>query len=145
LTDLGTITKDQNTWPRGDKLWNVCRAIAVAEGYDKGPGTPPFDLNNPGDLSPGDEGGCPTAGPAEFHGGSRIIHFATPTDGWNALRAKIQRIADGHSRVYRPVWSWQKIASVYAGDSANWARNVAHALGVDVNSSLKDYLDSVSE
>jgi len=26
------ITNDAATWPTGDKIWDVCRAIAIAEG-----------------------------------------------------------------------------------------------------------------
>jgi hypothetical protein len=143
LTESNSITADPSTWPQGDRIWDVCRAIAAAEGYDQGRGAAPFDLNNPGDLSPGDEHGFATVGPAEFHGGSSIIHFAKPADGWNALRLKIQNIASGRSNVYSADWSWMQIAEKYAGDAANWSRNVAASLGVDVTSTLADYVTGV--
>jgi hypothetical protein len=85
-----------DSWPSGDRIWDVCRAIAHAEGFDV-PGKAPQKLNNPGDLSPGDEHGFATAGLAEYHGGSYVIHFATAQDGWNALYAKFANIADGSS------------------------------------------------
>ena len=80
------ITPDPSTWPGDDNLWNVCTAIALAEGYNLGPGTAPYDLNNPGDLGPGDEHGEKTAGAAQPHGGSLIIVFAVAEGGWRALR-----------------------------------------------------------
>lgn len=143
LTESAGITPDPATWPRGDRLWDICRAIAHAEGYDRGPGTAPWDLNNPGDLSPGDEHGYGTAGPAEFHGGSYIIHFATPADGWNALRLKFFNAANGYSNVYLPDMTWAQIAAKYAGDAANWGRNVAANLGVDLETTLNDTITGV--
>jgi hypothetical protein len=143
VTNSNSITPDPRTWPMGDRIWDVCRAIAFAEGYNQGPGAAPFELNNPGDLSPGDEWGMQTAGAAEFHGGSRVIHFATAADGWNALHRKIANIASGNSEVYSADWSWSRIGETYAGDSENWSRNVAAALGVSVDSTLAEYLEGV--
>lgn len=133
-----TAFQSPSTWPTGDRIWDVCRAIAHAEGYDVA-GTAPANLNNPGDLSPGDEHGYATAGPAEFHGGSYIIHFATPQDGWGALYAKFSNIANGDSTVYQADWSWEQIGQTYASDP-NWGAHVAAALGVDPSSTLNDYL-----
>lgn len=126
------------TWPTGDRIWDVCRAIAHAEGFDV-KGTAPANLHNPGDLSPGDEHGYNTAGPAEFHGGSYIIHFASDQDGWGALYAKISNIYDGTSTVYDPDWSWVQIGETFAADP-NWGAHVAAGLGVDPNSTLNQYL-----
>ena len=127
-----------SNWPAGDPLWDICRAIAQQEGYGKA-GAAPTNLNNPGDLSPGDEHGFATAGAPEFHGGSYIIHFATPDDGWGALRAKFQNIVDGNSKVYGADWSWLQIGQQYAADP-NWGTGVASILGVDPNSSPADYV-----
>lgn len=127
-----------STWPTGDPIWDVCRAVAHAEGYDV-QGSAPAKLNNPGDLSPGDEHGFATAGAAEFHGGSYVIHFATPTDGWSALYAKFSNIAADISTVYQPDWTWEQIGAKYASDP-NWPNNVAAALGVDPSSTLADYV-----
>jgi len=136
---MSGITQDRSTWPTGDAIWAICQAIAHAEGYDRGPGVAPFDCNNPGDLSPGDEHGFPTAGPAEFHGGSYVIHFATATGGWSALYAKISNIANGNSSVYQADMSWVEIGEKYAADP-QWAYHVAADLGVDPDSSVADYL-----
>jgi hypothetical protein len=137
---MPNITQDPATWPAGDRIWDICRAVALAEGYNRGPGAAPFDLNNPGDLSPGDEGGFPTAGAPHPHGGSYVIHFATANDGWQALYYKFRNIASGASTVYSPGWSWAQIAALYAGDAASWLRNVTTALGVDPASSLASYV-----
>ena len=136
---VGTITEDPATWPAGDRLWDVCRAVARAEGYDQA-GSAPYRLNTPGDLSPGDEGGYAVAGPAEFHGGSYVIHFASAADGWNALRHKFNNIASGHSSVYGSDWSIEQIAATYAGDAVSWGRNVAAFLNVDVTATLDEIL-----
>lgn len=140
---MSQITEDPRTWPNGDAIGNVCHAIALAEGYNLGPGHAPYDCNNPGDLSPGDEHGFATAGPAQWHGGSYVIHFRTAQDGWGALRAKFDAIAGGRSAVYSPDWSWEQIGAVYAGAAENWVRNVTEYLGVDPGSSLRDYVGSL--
>lgn len=125
-------------WPSGDRIWDVCRAVAQHEGYGKA-GDAPTNLNNPGDLSPGDEHGYATGGPAEFHGGSYIIHFATADDGWGALYAKFSNIVNGISRVYSADWTWPQIGQEYAADP-NWGAAVAALLGVDPTSTLNDYV-----
>src|SRR6266403_1907032 len=63
------ITFDPATWPSGDRVWNVCRAIAHAEGADV-EGSNPDRLNNPGDISDG----ALTYG-FEFHSGSSLTTF----------------------------------------------------------------------
>jgi hypothetical protein len=136
------ITNDPNTWPGDDKLWNICAAVALAEGYNRGPGFAPYDLNNPGDLGPGDEAGEETAGGAQWHGGSMIIVFSFAEGGWRALRMKFQHIISGLSSAYRATDSWQVVASKYAGNSANWLTNVTGYLGVDVNSTPAQYVNS---
>lgn len=136
--DAVTPFQTPDEWPTGDRIWDVCRAIAHAEGYDV-QGAAPQVLNNPGDLSPGDENGFATAGPAEYHGGSYLIHFATPDDGWGALYAKFKNILASNSRVYAPDMSWQQIGTKYAADP-NWGLHVAAALGVSPLSTLNDYV-----
>jgi len=137
------ITQDPASWPAGDRVWDVCRAVAMAEGFNDGPGHAPFDLNNPGDLSPGDEAGQATAGPAEFHDGSHIIHFATAAGGFQALYHKFYDAAAGVSRVYDPAMTWEQIGSLYAGDAGDWIRNVTGFLGVDPGSTLGDYVGAL--
>lgn len=134
------ITEKPDTWPTGDAIWDICRAVAQAEGYNAGRGAAPFDLNNPGDLSPGDEHGQATAGAAEFHGGSYIIHFATPADGWQALYAKFSNIVNGSSKVYGADWSWSQVGQTYAADP-QWALHVATLLGVDPSSTPREYVE----
>lgn len=136
------ITNNQATWPGDDKVWNICAAVALAEGYNLGKGTAPYDLNNPGDLSPGDEAGQKTAGGPQRHDGSSIICFATAEGGWSALHAKFTNIVNGHSHVYPASWSWAEVASKYAGDAAPWLANVVSYLGVDASSTPAQYVNS---
>lgn len=135
------ISNDPSTWPGDDRLWNVCTAVAYAEGYNMGKGTAPYDLNNPGDLSPGDEGGQATAGGPQVHDGSAIVCFATAEDGWRALRRKFENITSGQSHVYPQTWTWEQVARKYAGNSANWLANVTNYLGVDATSTPRDYVN----
>jgi hypothetical protein len=134
------ITADVSSWPGSDKIWNICAAVALAEGFNEGQGTAPYDLNNPGDLSPGDEAGQATGGPPQTHDGSSIICFATAEGGWNALYAKFAHIVNGHSHVYPATWTWAQVAQKYAGDSANWLKNVTDYLGVDPSTTPAQYV-----
>jgi hypothetical protein len=138
------ITSDQTTWPGSDtdKIWNICAAVALAEGYNLGDGCAPYDLNNPGDLSPGDEAGQLTSGPAQQHGGSAIIVFATAEAGWQALYTKFYNIVHGKSKVYPSTWTWEQVGTTYAGNSANWIKNVTSYLGVDPSSTPAQYVNS---
>ena len=135
------ITNDQSTWPGDDKLWNICAAVAIAEGYNQGHGTAPYDLNNPGDLSPGDEDGQMTNG-SQFHDGSSIIVFVTAEGGWQALYHKFSNIVNGASSVYPKSFTWQQVAAKYAGNSANWLANVTNYLGVSPTSTPAQYVNS---
>jgi hypothetical protein len=135
------ITNDPTTWPGDDKLWNICAAVALAEGYNLGEGTAPYDLNNPGDLSPGDEDGQRVNG-SQFHGGSSIIVFDTAEGGWTALYSKFSRIVNGQSTVYPKSWSWSQVAAKYAGNSTAWLNNVTSYLGVDPTSTPAQYVNS---
>lgn len=135
------ITQNPSTWPGADAYDAICTAIALAEGYNQGPGTAPYDLNNPGDLSPGDEHGQPTCGAAQYHGGSNVIFFCTVEAGWTALRNKFQAIVAGESSVYAASDTWAQVAAKYAGNSAAWLNNVTNYLGVDVNSTPADYVN----
>lgn len=136
------INSSPTTWPGSDKVWDICAAVAMAEGYNLGAGVAPFDLNNPGDLSPGDEAGQATAGGAQVHDGSAIICFATAEGGWFALHSKFQNIVNGHSHVYLQSWTWAQVAAKYAGDSANWLANVTSYLGVEPTSTPAQYVNS---
>lgn len=136
------ITNDPNSWPGSDKVYNICAAVAIAEGYNQGVGTAPYDLNNPGDLSPGDEGGQATCAVAQQHGGSSIIVFCTAEAGWQALHLKFSDIVNGASSVYPASWTWQQVAQKYAGSWQNWLTNVTNYLGVDPTSTPADYVNS---
>lgn len=129
------VPTDPTTWPSGDRIWDCCRAIAFAEGYNVA-GSVPARLNNPGDLSDGmNEFG------SEFHSGSNVTKFPTASTGWAWLYAKLRNTATGQSSVYSGDMSWREIGVKWAGNSAAWSNNVASALGVNVDSSLNDYLN----
>jgi len=130
-----TISADPNTWPSGDPIWNIARAIAMAEGANV-PGSNPDRLNNPGDISDGVQ----TFG-AEFHSGSHVTHFPDKQTGWQWLYNKIQNAASGASSVFGPTMTWFQFGQHYAPPNWQvWASNVAAALGVDPNSTLAEYL-----
>jgi hypothetical protein len=139
------ITQDSSTWPGASPqypdaaCWNICAAVAFAEGYNLGPGAAPYDLNNPGDLSPGDEAGQATSGPAQVHDGSSIIAFATAEGGWIALYTKFENIRQGRSKVYPASWTWAQVAAEYAGNSMAWLSNVTSYLGIDPNTTPAAY------
>ena len=123
------------TWPSGNRVWDVCRAVAFAEGYQV-PGSVPARLNNPGDISDGRA----TYG-SEFHSGSNITTFPNAATGWSWLYTKVDNVANGRSSVYDPSMSWREIGAKWAPQNAEvWASNVAGALGVDSDSSLGDYM-----
>lgn len=136
------ITQNPKTWPGDDKYDAICTAVALAEGYSQGVGTAPYDLNNPGDLSPGDEHGQQTCGPAQYHGGSEVIFFCTVELGWTALRTKFVDIVNGNSRVYAKTDTWADVAAKYAGNAGAWLANVTSYLGVDPSSTPADYVRS---
>jgi hypothetical protein len=124
------------TWPSGNRIWDCCRAIAYAEGYNQ-PGSNPANLNNPGDISDG----ASTFG-SEFHSGSNITKFPDANTGWQWLYTKISRAASGRSAVYSSSMTWYEIGTKWAPPNALvWANNVAANLGVDVNSTLGDYVN----
>lgn len=132
------ITSEVSTWPAGDLVWQVCQAIALAEGANV-PGSAPDRYNNPGDLSQGDEHGQAVLGYITLPDGERLINFASKDGGWQALYSKINNIRIGASTVYSPSMTWNQIAQEYAGNATVWASNVAAALGVSPDSRFGDY------
>ncbi len=133
-----TITNDPSTWPARDRIWDICRAIARAEGADRA-GTNPDRLNNPGDLSDdADRYGF------EDHSGSRVTVFPDKMTGWAALYDKIARIVNGGSSVYPASWTWTQVAQTWAGNWKPWLRTVTAELGVDANSTPADYVNGVN-
>ncbi|HMD53088.1 MAG TPA: hypothetical protein VKJ65_00860, partial [Phycisphaerae bacterium] len=139
------ITSDTSTWPGAQAaypnaaVWDICTAVALAEGYNQGSGVAPYNLNNPGDLSPGDEQGQAVAGPPENHDGSLIIDFATVEGGFIALYVKFFNIVSGNSKVYPKTLTWTQVANIYAGDSGDWLNNVTGYLGVQPSSTPAQY------
>jgi hypothetical protein len=128
---------DPSTWPTGDNIWNVCVAIAFAEGYNV-PNSNPARLNNPGDISDG----ASTYG-SEFHSGSNITKFPNAETGWGWLYAKLRNISLGGSAVYQKDWTFTQIGKKWAPPNAEvWSGNVAAQLGVDPDSRFSDYLNS---
>lgn len=131
-----SITNDRDTWPTGDKIWNIAQAIAIAEGADIA-GSNPDRLNNPGDISDG----AKTFG-SEFHSGSNVTHFPDKATGWNWLYDKLKNISTNSSSVYSPDMTWTQIAQKWAGNWQAWQENVTHDLGVGTNSTFADYINS---
>lgn len=131
------ITNDPSTWPTGDRIWDVARAIAHAEGYDVA-GSVPNRLNNPGDISDGSV----TFG-SEHHSGSNVTHFPDAQTGWQWLYDKLNRIVEGKSTSYHRDWTWTSIAKTWAGDWQNWVHNVTadpvFGLGVSETDVFGDY------
>lgn len=132
------ITNSQSTWPSGDLVWTVCQAIALAEGANIA-GSVPDRLNNPGDLSRGDEQGQAVTGYVTLPDGEVAIQFAAKDGGWAALYNKIANIVAGRSSVYTPDMTWSQIGAKYAGNSVAWVSNVTSALGVSPDSRFGDF------
>lgn len=129
------ITSDQSTWPQGDKIWDIARAIAIAEGADQ-PGSNPDRLNNPGDISDG----ASTYG-SEAHSGSNVTTFPDKETGWSWLYRKLENVANGKSHVFSTSMTWTEFAQKYAGNWQNWVKNVTRELGVDPSSTFGDYIN----
>src|SRR5260370_8915636 len=128
-----TITFDESTWPSGDRVWNVCRAIARAEGANV-EGSVPDRLNNPGDIS---DGGL-TYG-FEPHSGSSVTDFPDKQTGWQWFYNKISNIVAGKSHVYSPSMTWTELAKKYAGNWRPWVANVTGSLGVSPAETVGSY------
>lgn len=129
------ITNDPSTWPKGDRIWDICRAIAYAEGAEVA-GDIPDRLNNPGDIS--DWAG--TYG-SQYADGSGVTTFPSKQIGWQKLYDKWWNIVNGGSSEYSPSMTWTQIAQVWAGDWQDWVNNVTAHLGVSANSTVADYVN----
>ena len=128
------VPSDPDTWPGGDAIWDVARAIAFAEGY--GPAlNNPTKLNNPGDISDG-----ATQYGYEDHSGSKVTHFPDVETGWNWLYNKLYNIQNGQSKVYSNNMTWLQFAATYQkkpGDS--WVNHVTSRLDVSPSDRVGDY------
>lgn len=133
--NVNIVPTDPSTWPSGDRIWDCCRAIALAEGYNVA-GSVPARLNNPGDLSDG-----MNAFGAEYHSGSNVTKFPTAVTGWSWLYAKLRNALTGQSSVYSGNMTWREIGRKWAGNSDAWTNNVSTALGVSPDSTLSDYVN----
>lgn len=113
-----------------EKVQRFAEAIAYAEGYR--PGTLPYKNNNPGDLKASD-----VANVGKDAAGHLI--FATPEDGWRALRLQVEKIILGRSR-YTLDMTIAELAAGYAQWAGNWSSNVAAKLGVTETTTLRAVL-----
>lgn len=132
---------DDATWPAGNRIWNICRAIAKAEGYGtrRSDGTPsaPTRNCNPGDISDY----ATTYGSDPLVTDSHVTSFPSQQAGWNALYQKIDRIASGASQVYNRNWTWRQFAAKWqTKPDDTWANHVSQYLGVDSGSTIIEYL-----
>jgi len=127
------VASDADTWPGGNAVWEVARAIARAEGYGK-PGVPPTNLHNPGDISDGaDSFGY------EQHSGSKVTKFPDDTTGWNWLFTKLDNVRTGKSKVFSNNMTWTQFAQKYAGNWQSWVNNVTRELSVAPTDRVGDY------
>jgi hypothetical protein len=108
-------------------------AIAKAEGFGV-PGKIPTVRNNPGNLK---IPGRPTGGV-----NPDITTFATPEEGWEALRKQIRLIASGDSRFYNVNMTLLEMAQIWVGEAGfrNWSRNVSIALGMPESATIAQVL-----
>lgn len=123
------------------KIMQFAIAIARAEGFYVS-NSVPSKINNPGDLKvPGT--------PADQQTDSGLTVFETVEDGWSALYHQLELITSGRS-LYKLDWTIKQMGDRWAppprkpGDDVNipgaWAVNVARALGVSVDTPLRDVL-----
>ena len=126
--------EDKSTWPKGDRIWAICSAIAIAEGYGKKDSIP-TKFCNPGDISDG----C-NIFPFEIHSGSKVVKFPSHEEGWTRLYNKILNASKGLSHVYLPSMTWRAFARMYAGNWEVWLKNVCHELNVDYDDIWTNYL-----
>lgn len=130
----GTLTASSAAPNGSGGIDQLMQAIATAEGsLEAHP-----DWNNPGDLTA--SFGFSNSGPQNSDG---VLAFADVASGWGALRAQLELIASGRSRVYTASDSVLDMGYKWAGVSQGsaWASNVAAALGVDPSTPIGDFLN----
>jgi len=112
-------------------------AIAYAEGYYVTSSRAERN-HNPGNLT------VDTTGTSIGNDGPFMV-YASPDDGWEALKKQVERMIDGTSQYYNQTMSILEIAYKYtATDALAWARNVASRLGVSTDITLMDLLSEKS-
>lgn len=123
---------NKDTWPGGDVIWDVARAIAIQEGYGVSAQNAPTRNNNPGDISDGF---------SQFGGeqlDSKITRFPDPETGWNWLYNKLKNVYNGRSSSYSNNMTWNEFAHKYASDP-NWVFGVTRILHVKPTDRVGDY------
>jgi len=131
------ITTDYNTWPSGDAIWDICRAIAIAEGYDTDNAA--FRNNNPGDISDG-----ASYFGSEFVDGSNITKFPDAYTGWTWLYSKVESHVNGKSKVFPQSFTITQVAKKYAARWEPWKNIVGRELSVNPDStSFAQYVGTV--
>jgi len=140
LTDLGSAIEDigyqTGLIMPSNQVTLFAQAIAAAEGFGQ-QGAIPTSAHNPGDLTMGDFGD--TGNYVVSRGGEKIIVFPDDASGWNALYRKLENIVNGGSHVYNLNITIAQMGALWAG-SQFWAKNVAAALGVSVETPLSNVL-----
>ena len=117
---------------------SIAQAIAQAEGFYIS-GSLAQRNNNPGNLTV----------PAAAAGQNPLSAYPTAQDGWDALYGEVNLILSGDSHIYTADMPISVIAQhwttdVPPGAQANWASNVARALGMTPDQSFNDYLSVVA-
>ena len=117
-----------------DRVQVLASSIAKAEGFGKA-GTIPSRYRNPGDLK--SVRGYRYPGQVGVGKGGHVI-FRSNAAGWDALEHQLYKITEGTSR-YTVNVTLAQLGKRYAS-SKLWARNVAHNLGVDTDTTLWEIL-----
>jgi hypothetical protein len=115
------------------KVQAFAKAIAKAEGHGI-PGAIPTEANNPGDLVLGDKG-------YGTLGSAGITVFPDIQSGMNALYKELALIIAGQSHVYNLDMTISDMAQHWTTTQQDeWANNVANALGVSTDTTLRRVL-----
>jgi hypothetical protein len=127
---------------QNSKTGILSAAIGMAEGFGQ-PGAIPTRANNPGDLAVGDKG-------LGTLGAEKITVFASLDDGWNALNHIIDGWLSGRSAIYFLTDTFREVGRKYVNgpaaseseQSLYWATNVANELGVGIDMTLQEWVNS---
>jgi hypothetical protein len=115
-----------------DRVQDLAKAIAKAEGFYR-VGTLPNRLHNPGDIR-----AHASHYPGQVGLYKNYVVFKNDAYGWDALEHQLSKIIDGTSR-YTVNVTLEQLGKRYAS-SKLWARNVAHNLGVPLDTTLWEIL-----
>src|ERR1019366_46115 len=118
-----------------DRVQILASAIAKAEGFGKA-GTIRSRYRNPGDLKVVKDYRYP--GQVGVGKGGHVI-FRSNAYGWDALEHQLSKIADGTSRCSVNM-TLRDFGKRYAGNWRVWSKNVAHNLGVPLDTQLWEVL-----